>query len=240
MSCERKERSVVPHAGAASSLRAEKESLGTSSGEHIEADGRVFGQRANFTDDRSKVAKRRLDLVLGGFGITVLTVAASARPHEAGEAASQDWPPFVLVTGLLLIGLVANGDGLFAAAGYRLSRLAKSGGVLFAGAVVMVGLVTAVLNLDTSVAFLTPVLVYTAKSRGGGEAPLLYGCLLLSNAGSLFLPGSNLTNLIVLGNLHLSGASFFARYVGSGTRGSCRHRDGRRPLRTPRASARSR
>jgi len=65
-----------------------------------------------------------------------------------------------------------------------------------------------VLNLDTSVAFLTPVLVYTARSRGGGEAPLLYGCLLLSNASSLFLPGSNLTNLIVLGHLHLSGANF--------------------------------
>jgi arsenical pump membrane protein len=72
----------------------------------------------------------------------------------------------------------------------------------------MITAVTAVLNLDTSVAFLTPVLVYTARSRGGGEAPLLYGCLLLSNASSLFLPGSNLTNLIVLGHLHLSGANF--------------------------------
>ena len=40
------------------------------------------------------------------------------------------------------------------------------------------------------------------------EAPLLYACLLLSNAGSLLLPGSNLTNLIVLGHLHLSGGAF--------------------------------
>jgi Na+/H+ antiporter NhaD/arsenite permease-like protein len=55
------------------------------------------------------------------------------------------------------------------------------------------------------------VLVHTARSRGGGEAPLLYGCLLPSNAGSLFLVGSNLTNLIVLGQLHLSGAGFLAR-----------------------------
>ena len=53
------------------------------------------------------------------------------------------------------------------------------------------------------------MLIYTARSRGEGEAPLLYGCLLLSNAGSLFLPGSNLTNLIVLGHLHLSGGQFF-------------------------------
>jgi arsenical pump membrane protein len=166
---------------------------------------------ANLTDDRPKTAKGRLDLVLGGLGVALLTAAVIAQPTSARSAASQDWPPFVLVTGLLLIGLVANRDGLFAAAGYRLSRLCGSGAALFAGAVVMVGVVTAVLNLDTSVAFLTPVLVYTARSRGGGEAPLLYGCLLWSNAGSLFLPGSNLTNLIVLGHLHLTGASFFSR-----------------------------
>jgi arsenical pump membrane protein len=115
------------------------------------------------------------------------------------------------VTGLLLIGLVADDDGLFAAAGHQMARAAPNGSVLFLGATVLIGLVTAVLNLDTSVAFLTPVLVYTARSRGGGEAALLYGCLLLSNAGSLFLPGSNLTNLIVLGHLHLSGGAFLSR-----------------------------
>ncbi len=116
----------------------------------------------------------------------------------------------MLVAGLLLIGLVADKDGLFAAAGHRLSRTAPSGVFLFMGAVAMVGVVTAVLNLDTSVAFLTPVLVYAARSRGEGEASLLYGCLLLANAGSLFLPGSNLTNLIVLGHLHLNGVQFLA------------------------------
>jgi arsenical pump membrane protein len=33
----------------------------------------------------------------------------------------------------------------------------------------------------------------------------------MSNAGSLFLPGSNLTNLIVLAHEHVTGATFFAR-----------------------------
>ena len=75
---------------------------------------------------------------------------------------------------------------------------------------------TTLLNLDTSVTFLTPVLVYAARSRGEGEAPLLYGCLLLSNAGSLLLPGSNLTNLIVLGHLHLSGRTFFTHMALAG------------------------
>ena len=57
------------------------------------------------------------------------------------------------------------------------------------------------------------MLVYAANNRGQGEAALLIGCLLLSNAGSLLLPGSNLTNLIVLGQLHLSGGEFLSRMV---------------------------
>ena len=153
----------------------------------------------------------RLDLVLAAVGVLVLVTAIVTRPGDAGAAASQDWSPFVLVTGLLLIGLVADDDGLFAALGHQMARAAPNGTILFLGATVVIGAVTAVLNLDTSVAFLTPVLVYTARSRGEDEAALLYGCLLLSNAGSLFLPGSNLTNLIVLGHLHLSGTAFLTR-----------------------------
>jgi len=143
-------------------------------------------------------------------GVAVLTATAVLSPSDARAAASQDWSPFVLVSGLILVGLVAEDDGLFAFAGQQLAKVSTNGGALFVGATVMIGTVTAVLNLDTSVAFLTPVLVYTARNRGGGEAPLLYGCLLLSNAGSLFLPGSNLTNLIVLGHVRLSGAAFLS------------------------------
>jgi arsenical pump membrane protein len=140
-------------------------------------------------------------------------VAAALYPAAARSAAGQDWPPFVLVSGLLLVGLVADQDGLFAAAGHQLARVARNGVVLYLGAVSLVVVVTTFLNLDTSVAFLTPVVVYTARSRGEGEAPLLYGCILLSNAGSLLLPGSNLTNLIVLGHMHLSGGEFL-RHMG--------------------------
>ncbi|HTT92426.1 MAG TPA: SLC13 family permease [Acidimicrobiales bacterium] len=147
--------------------------------------------------------------VAAGLGCSGALAAAVTRPDYARLAAAQDWPPFVLVSGLLLIGLVANQDGLFAAAGHLLARSARNGIVLYAGAVLLIATVTTLLNLDTSVAFLTPILVYTARSRGEGEAPLLYGCILLANAGSLLLPGSNLTNLIVLGEVHLSGGQFF-------------------------------
>jgi arsenical pump membrane protein len=74
-----------------------------------------------------------------------------------------------------------------------------------------VTVVTAVLNLDTSVFFLTPVLLHLARARGTSEEPYLYGAVFMSNAASLFLPGSNLTNLIVLHDEHVSGAAFLSR-----------------------------
>jgi arsenical pump membrane protein len=154
---------------------------------------------------------RHLGWLLAMFGIAAVAAALLTNPGDARSAVAQNWSPFVLVSGLLLIGLVADEDRLFAAAGYRLAQTSRSGWALFLGAAVMIAVVTAILNLDTSVAFLTPVLVYTARSRGEPETALLYGCILLSNAGSLFLPGSNLTNLIVLGHLHIAGGQFFAR-----------------------------
>ncbi|HET9078538.1 MAG TPA: SLC13 family permease [Acidimicrobiales bacterium] len=148
---------------------------------------------------------------LAAAGVAAAIAAALASPGSAGPAAGQVWPAFVIVAGLLLIGLVAAEDGLFAAAGQRLAAACRSNGLLFAGVAGLVMVVTALLNLDTSVAFLTPVVVHTSGRRRDDGVVLISACLLLSNAGSLLLPGSNLTNLIVLGGMHMSGGSFAAR-----------------------------
>ncbi len=131
--------------------------------------------------------------------------------HDLSAALSQSWPPFALIAGLLLIGLLADRDGLFAWGGGRLQRLPGGGAVLLVASLLLVMVVTAVLNLDTAVVFLTPVLVLAARHRGVGAEPYLYGCVFMANASSLFLPGSNLTNLLVLGGgPGVSGGTFAA------------------------------
>ena len=144
-------------------------------------------------------------------GVFALVAVVAASAHQALAAAAQVWPPFVLVTGLLLVGLVADGDGLFAWAGRALADLAPGGRSLFVGGCLTVAVVTAVLNLDTAVVFLTPVLVHAGRRTGSGGGPLVVACILVANASSLLLPGSNLTNLLVLGHLHLTGGQFLAR-----------------------------
>jgi arsenical pump membrane protein len=151
--------------------------------------------------------------VLLGGGALVLAVAAAASPADARAAAAQTWPPFVLVAGLLMIGVVANEDGLFATLGAGAARLPGPPAVLLVALLGAVAAVTAVLNLDTAVAFLTPVLVLAARARGLDEEPFLYGALTMANAASLLLPGSNLTNLLVLGHDHRTGAAFAARML---------------------------
>src|SRR4051794_39928443 len=124
------------------------------------------------------------------------------------DALQQTWPPFVLVTRLLLIGLVAAADGLFAAVGGRIARAPVGTFPLLLALLSLVALVTAVLNLDTAVVFLTPVLVLAARSRGLDERPFLYGSVFMANAASTLLPGSNLTNLLVLAHEPSRGTAF--------------------------------
>jgi arsenical pump membrane protein len=125
----------------------------------------------------------------------------------------QVWPAFVLVTGLLLVGLAAHADGLFARAGRLLERLPGSPAALLLVSMLLVSAVTAVLNLDTAVVFLTPVVVLAARHRGAAEEPFLFSVVFMANASSLYLPGSNLTNLLVLDRHPVSGSAFAAQMI---------------------------
>jgi arsenical pump membrane protein len=144
-------------------------------------------------------------------GAMLIPLALVLDDSHARAALAQAWPPFVLVGGLLLIGLVAGHDGLFDAAASRLVRVPGPPVVLALACFTLVAIVTALLNLDTAAVFLTPVLVKTARRRGVDVGAFLYGAIFMANASSLFLPGSNLTNLLVLSGERISGATFFTR-----------------------------
>jgi arsenical pump membrane protein len=133
--------------------------------------------------------------------------------HAFASAVGQAWPPFVLVVGLLLIGAVVEVDGLFVALGTRFERIGGGPVMLLATLLGLVAVVTAVLNLDTAVVFLTPIVIHAARQRDCDERPFLYGALFMANGASLLLPGSNLTNLIVLAHENLSGAEFAHRML---------------------------
>jgi arsenical pump membrane protein len=140
-------------------------------------------------------------------------VVAFAADGRARDAAGQARGPFLLVAGLLMLGLVADRDGVFRWASARLLGVTAHPRRLLAVALTLVAVVTALLNLDTAVVFLTPVLIGAARGAGVDEGPFLYGSVLMANAASLLLPGANLTNLLVLASEPVSGATFVARVL---------------------------
>ncbi|HEV3268180.1 MAG TPA: SLC13 family permease [Acidimicrobiales bacterium] len=132
--------------------------------------------------------------------------------HDVLQTLSATWSPFVLVAGLLLIGHVASGEGLFRLVGAACARVPGGGVPLFLVTMVAVALVTAVLNLDTSVVFMTPVALFAARAKGTDEKAFLYGTIFMSNSASLLLLGSNLTNLLVFSRSSTLGSAF-ARHM---------------------------
>jgi arsenical pump membrane protein len=132
--------------------------------------------------------------------------------HDVVLSLQSTWPPFVLVAGLLLIGHVASGEGVFRLLGSWCGRAPGGARGTFLVTMGAVALVTAVLNLDTSVVFMTPVALQAARAEGADETAFLFGTIFMSNSASLLLPGSNLTNLLVWSHHHASGAQF-ARHM---------------------------
>jgi arsenical pump membrane protein len=134
--------------------------------------------------------------------------------HLLSQSLSATWAPFVLIVGLLFVGHVAAGEGLFENLGSRCARLPGSDATLFVATMVAVALVTALLNLDTSVVFMTPVALHAARMRSSDEPAFLYGTILMSNSASLVLIGSNLTNLLVFARRPVPGFVFAHHMIG--------------------------
>lgn len=156
----------------------------------------------------------RLQTIALTVGVTAAAAAVALRPHPAVQAAEQAGPAFLLVAGLLLIGAAAASEGIFEWSAERLTRLPLSNVALVAALLLLEAVVTAVLNLDTAIVFLTPVLLRALRHRRVAIESLLYGSLLMANAASLLLPGSNLTNVIVLRIQQVTGDAFMLRMLG--------------------------
>ena len=119
---------------------------------------------------------------------------------------------------IVLAQLCAD-EGLFAAAGAAMARLAHVGGAqggrvspvrLLTAVFAVASLTTAVLSLDATVVLLTPVVLVTAGRVGVRREPHVYACAHLSNSASLLLPVSNLTNLLAFAASGLTFSRFAA------------------------------
>lgn len=168
-------------------------------------------------------------------GLAASLAAAVARPRWAPEAAVsalaaallvvtggvgwgvagrevRDLLPVVgfLVAVLVLAHLLAL-DGLFDALGARVGRATRGNPVrLFTLVFVLAAATTVVLSLDTTVVLLAPVVLVTVGRARVRAAPYSLLTVHLANSGSLLLPVSNLSNLLVVAATGLGFVRFTA------------------------------
>ncbi|WP_158511312.1 ArsB/NhaD family transporter [Pseudonocardia dioxanivorans] len=139
-----------------------------------------------------------------------VVVATGLLPLPAAQSEVSALGPTVgFLAAILLLGRLADAEGVFDWLGARLGAGAHGRPVRLLGVVfVAASATTVVLSLDATVVLLTPVVLLTARRLGIRARPHAYACGHLSNSASLLLPVSNLTNLLAFGATGLSFLGF--------------------------------
>ncbi|HEX2903232.1 MAG TPA: SLC13 family permease [Jatrophihabitans sp.] len=137
--------------------------------------------------------------------LIALVTGASRWPvarHSLGELAAT----VCFLAAILAFGQLCARDGVFDYLGTVTAHLSRGNPHrLLILVVAFAALVTATLTLDATVVLVTPVVLATTRRLAIPNRPHSYACAHIANSGSLFLPVSNLTNLLAFA---ASGLSF--------------------------------
>ncbi|MGI3786159.1 MAG: SLC13 family permease [Janthinobacterium lividum] len=129
---------------------------------------------------------------------------------DLAELAGRVGPILGFVVCITVVAELADGLGVFALLARGTARLARGSVLRLWLLVVLVAvLATAVLSLDTTAVLLTPVVLALAAQLRLDRMLFAFTAVWLANAASLFLPVSNLTNLLALSRLPNAGVPAF-------------------------------
>ena len=127
-------------------------------------------------------------------------VAGLVTPGQAVGVLSEAADPLVLLVGMMALSVAAERAGFF---GWAASWAVRAGGGRTKRLFVLVFgvgcLTTAVFSLDATAIVLTPVVLGAVSRLNLRPLPFVFACVYAANTASLFLPISNLTNLLAYG-----------------------------------------
>ena len=141
-------------------------------------------------------------LLLGGCAVAFGVLA----PDDALAIADRVWPILLFVVAITIVAELCARAGVFDVAASHLARWSRGRAVALWLLIVLFAIVvTAFLSLDTTAVLLTPVVVAVARAHRLPPLPFAFATVWLANTGSLFLPISNLTNLLAAHRLDARG-----------------------------------
>ncbi len=116
---------------------------------------------------------------------------------QFGELVARVGPILGFLVAITVVAELADKVGLFGVLARETAKLARGSVLgLWLLVVAVATLSTAVLSLDTTAVLLTPVVLVLARQLGLDQTLFAFTVVWLANTASLFLPVSNLTNLL--------------------------------------------
>jgi arsenical pump membrane protein len=137
----------------------------------------------------------------------LVAVVCGVLPADAALGiADRVWPILLFVVAVTIVAELAAQAGVFDVVAARLARWSRGRViVLWLLIAAFAVVVTAFLSLDTTAVLLTPVVVAVARANRLPPLPFAFATVWLANTASLFLPISNLTNLLAAHRLGHDG-----------------------------------
>ncbi|MFJ3956713.1 SLC13 family permease [Arthrobacter sp. NPDC090010] len=153
-------------------------------------------------------------LALTGLGLLLLGALAMVTgllpPTDALQLGERVLPVLVFAAAITVVAELAADAGVFTAVAGVLARVSRGRTlVLWLCVAALSILSTAFLSIDTTAVLLTPVVVLLARHAGLRPLPFALTTVWLANTASLWLPVSNLSNLLAAPKLSPSGAGGF-------------------------------
>lgn len=143
----------------------------------------------------------------GGVGVLLLT---GVLPWDAGLQAVRETATVLgFLAGMMIITGIVERAGVVEIVAERIATVSgNSTRVLYIAMFGLSAIVTATMSLDITIIMMTPVLFAVTRRRGLDPLPFLFACTFVANIGSLILPVSNLTNLLLVNRLNLPFGGF--------------------------------
>ncbi|MCS5717463.1 SLC13 family permease [Herbiconiux sp. CPCC 205763] len=161
-----------------------------------------------------QTAANRIGPILTALLLVVATiaVASGALPWPDFEAlVARVVPVLGFVVAITVVAELASAAGVFTALAERLAGWGRGRiWLLWLFVIALAVVCTAFLSLDTTAVLVTPVVVVLALHIGVSPIPFALAAVWLANTASLFLPVSNLTNLLAAESFGGSAAGFIA------------------------------
>lgn len=149
-------------------------------------------------------------ILLGG----VAWAAGLLPSADAVAVGDRVWPVLLFALAVTVVAELASNAGVFVQVASRVALLARGRTVVLWLLVVGLAILsTAFLSLDTTAVLLTPVVVLLAVQARVRPRPFALTTVWLANTASLWLPVSNLTNLLAVHRLGDGGVRSFVELM---------------------------